>query len=70
MNKVEINVPLSGSKLFDINAIATAQRLCAKFPGLKYEYEDEKNIHIFGELNDYWYGEFNKAVFQLGDLEV
>lgn len=67
MHKIEFSVPLSGSKLFDIMAEVTAKKLCAKFPGLQYEYK-EKEIHIFGELNDYWYAEFNKAVFELGKL--
>ncbi len=67
MHKIEFSVPLSGSKLFDIMAEVTAKKLCAKFPGLQYEYKD-KEIKIFGELNDYWYGEFNKAVFELGQI--
>ncbi len=68
MHKIEFSVPLSGSKLFDVMAEVTAKKLCAKFPGLQYEYKDSKEIRIFGELNDYWYEEFNKAVFELGSL--
>ncbi len=67
MHKIEFSVPLSGSKLFDVMAEVTAKKLCAKFPGLQYEYRD-KEIAIFGELNDYWYAEFNKAVFELGQI--
>ena len=48
-------------------AEVTAKKLCSKFPGLQYEYKD-KEIAIFGELNDYWYAEFNKAVFELGQI--
>ena len=68
MNKVEFTVPLCGSDLFDMHSRVTAQRLCAKFIGLNYEVND-KSIRIYGELNDYWYNEFNKAVFQLGEIE-
>jgi hypothetical protein len=67
MHKVEFSVPLSGSKLFDVMAEVTAKKLCAKFPGLQYEYRD-KDIYIHGELNDYWYAEYSKAVFELGKL--
>ena len=67
MHKIEFSVPLSGSKLFDVMAEVTAKKLCAKFPGLQYEYK-ENEIRIYGELNDYWYGEFNKAVFELGKI--
>jgi len=68
MNTVDFTVPLCGSKLFDLNTLLTAQNLCAKFPGLKYDHVDGKHIHIYGELSDYWMNEFNKAVFQLGEM--
>lgn len=64
MNQVELNVPLSGSQLFDINAYVTAKKLCTKFPGLQCDYEDKTKIRIFGELSDYWFAEYNKMVFQ------
>ena len=63
LNKVELIVPLSGSQLFDINAYVTAKNLCAQFPGLQCDYEDKTRIRIFGELNDYWFAQYNKMVF-------
>ena len=39
MHKIEFTVPLSGSKLFDVMAEVTAKKLCAKFPGLQFEYK-------------------------------
>ena len=48
-----------------------AQRLITKFPGLQWEQisnENDHYIHIFGKLNDYWFDEYNKAVFQIGEL--
>ena len=68
MNKVDFSVPLTGSKLFDIWAYNTANKLCAKFIGLQFKMEDHR-IHIFGELNDMWYEKFNRAVFQLGNID-
>lgn len=68
-NKVDFIVPLSGSQLFDSHAYNTANKLCAKFPGLEFELE-EKQIHIYGMLNDYWFQKFNEAVFQIGELEA
>ena len=67
----EINfiVPLSGSKLFDTHAYATAKGLCDKFPGLEFEYSDQKQIRIYGSLNDYWLKKFNRAVFEIGEFE-
>lgn len=63
MNKIDFHVPLSGSKLFDVNSYVTAKKLCARFPGLQYEI-NEKDIHIFGELNDTWYADFNRALLE------
>ena len=54
--------------LFDMHSMLTAKKLCERFPGLQYNLEQD-HIHIFGELNEYWATEFNKAVFQLGELE-
>lgn len=68
-NKVDFIVPLSGSQLFDRHAYATANNLCTKFPGLKFDYDKDK-IHIYGMLSDMWYAEFNKAVFQIGEFEA
>ena len=67
MHAVDFSIPLSGSKLFDLHTEVTAKRLCEKFPGLSHEY-GEKRIRIYGELNDYWYEQFNKAVFEIGSL--
>lgn len=68
MNTVDFKVPLSGSKLFDTHTLVMAKKLCDKFPGLKYSMEDTY-VHIFGDLNEYWAAEFNKAVFQIGAIE-
>lgn len=68
MNTIDFKVPLSNSMLFDTHSLVLAKKLCAKFPGLKYNMEQD-HIHIFGELNEYWTAEFNKAVFQLGTIE-
>lgn len=64
-HEIDFRVPLSGSQLFDIHAYATAKNLCAKFPGLSYEAA-QKEIHIFGTLNDYWFNEWNKSLFNIG----
>jgi len=66
MNKVDFKVPLSGSTLFDIHTMYTAKRLCEKFPGLVYEVK-ENEIRFSGELNDYWFEQWNKALFQIGE---
>ncbi len=69
LHEIEFRVPLSGSQLFDIHAYATAKNLCSKFPGLNYE-ATQKEIHIFGSLNDYWYEEWVKSVFNMGNIEA
>lgn len=69
LHKVDFSVPLSGSHLFDIGVYATARKLCAKFPGLDFEYGNHF-VHIFGELNDMWYDKWNKAVFEIGNIEI
>lgn len=61
-------MPKSGSLLFDLHAEYVARELIAKFPGLEYEIS-KREIHIFGELNDFWFNKFNEAVFRLGTLE-
>lgn len=67
--KVEFTVPLSGSNLFDIHTLATAKNLVSKFPGLEYDYRpEEKKITIYGELNEYWYNEWCKAMFEIGEI--
>ena len=67
MHKIEFTVPLSGSKLFDTFAYATAKNLCAEFPGLNYDYEDKTKIQITGELNDYWFEKWNQRLFTMGN---
>ena len=69
LHEIDFRVPLSGSQLFDIHAYATAKNLCAKFPGLNYE-TNQKEIHISGNLNDYWYEEWVKSVFNMGNIEA
>ena len=68
LHDIELIVPLSGSALFDINARATAHNLCARFPGLKYEVDSEKRaIRLYGQLNDYWYKDWQQTVFHMAD---
>ena len=67
MHTIDFTVPLSGSQLFDIHAYTTANTLCKKFPGLIFDYDDKTKIHIYGELNDYWYNEWNRAIFSIGE---
>lgn len=62
MHKVEYTLNLTGSKLFDVVMFNTAKKLCAEYPGLQFEY-DKNTIHIFGELNDYWFTKYNEAMF-------
>lgn len=68
MNSVDFTIKLSGSKLFDLYTLATAKKLVEKFPGLKYEFNDDE-VRIFGELNDYWYDKYNEAVFNIGSID-
>ena len=62
MHEIDFKVPLSGSELFDLHAFVTAKNLCTKFPGLDYEISKD-SVRIFGSLNDYWYEEWVKHVF-------
>lgn len=62
MHKVEYVIPLTGSKLFDIVMYNTAKKLCLDYPGLSYEY-GERDIRVFGELDDYWYEKYQEAMF-------
>ena len=66
MKKVEYVIQLTGSKLFDIVMHNTARKLCDDFPGLNFEY-DEKEIRVFGELNEYWYEKYEKVMFGKGE---
>lgn len=71
LNEVNFEVPLSGSQLFDMHTKATAINLVGMFPGLDYRIDyDNKKIVIFGELNDYWYGEWHKAIFNIGEIRA
>lgn len=62
MHKVEYNIPLTGSKLFDVVMYNTAKKLCMDYPGLELEYEPS-SIRVFGELDDYWYEKYQEAMF-------
>lgn len=62
LHKVEYTIPLTGSKLFDVVMYNTAKKLCADYPGLSYEYGKE-SIRVFGELNDYWYEQYQETMF-------
>lgn len=66
MHQVEYNIPLTGSKLFDIVMYNTAKKLCMDYPGLSYEY-GTTNIRVFGELDDYWYEKYQEVMFGKGD---
>lgn len=66
MHKVEYIIPLTGSKLFDIVMYNTAKKLCMDYPGLSYEY-GEKDIRVFGELDDYWYEKYQEVMFGKGE---
>ncbi|MCD8240640.1 MAG: hypothetical protein LUB58_04550 [Oscillospiraceae bacterium] len=50
MHKIEYEIKLTGSKLFDVVMYNTAKKLCDDFPGLEFEY-GEHEIKIFGELD-------------------
>lgn len=63
MHRIDFIVPLSGSQLFDTHSYVTAQELCAEFPGLEFTM-DEKKITIAGELNDYWFAQWNKRILR------
>ena len=43
MNEIDFHVPLSGSKLFDMNTLVMAKKLCDKFPGLNYNMEEKRD---------------------------
>lgn len=62
-NVVDLVVPLSGSRLFDMTTYATAINLCARYPGLDYTYEDGKQIHIHGALDDASYVGLKATLF-------
>ena len=62
MHKIEYEIKLTGSKLFDIVMFNTAKKLCTEYPGLDFEY-GTTSIRIFGELNDYWFEKYNAEMF-------
>lgn len=62
MHTIDYHIKLTNSKLFDTMMYAAAKKLCGKFPGLRFTY-DRHEIHIFGELSDYWYQQYNEAMF-------
>ncbi|MBQ1423820.1 MAG: hypothetical protein IIY96_05215 [Lachnospiraceae bacterium] len=62
LHEVDFKVPLSGSELFDIHTFVTAKNICTKFPGLDYEIKKD-HVRIHGSLNDYWYQEWLKYLF-------
>ncbi len=63
MHKIDYEVKLTGSKLFDLVMYNTAKKLCTDFPGLDFDY-GKTSIRIFGELNDLWYDKFNATMFK------
>lgn len=66
MHKVDYVIQLTGSKIFDIVMYNTAKQLCIDFPGLDFDYDD-KNIHVYGELDDFWYEKYQEAMFGQGE---
>lgn len=69
LHKVEYVIPLTGSKLFDMVMINTAEKLCSDFPGLSSEYNG-MTIRVFGELDDYWYEKYQEEMFHKDDPET
>lgn len=68
MNHVEFKVPLSGSQLFDLHSRVTAKHICDLYPPLSYEVDEEKKeIRIFGDMNDFWYQQWEQALFSIGE---
>lgn len=63
LHKVEYEVKLTGSKLFDVVMYNTAKKLCHEYPGLNFDY-GETTIRIYGELDDYWYEKYQKEMFE------
>jgi hypothetical protein len=61
-HKVQYEIQLTGSKIFDVVMYNTAKKLCEDHPGINLRYVDEKHIQIYGELNDYWYDKFMEAL--------
>ena len=66
LHKVEYVIQLTGSKIFDIVMYNTAKKLCMDYPGLTFDYDD-KNIRVYGELDDYWYEKYQEAMFGQGE---
>ena len=62
MHKIDYHIQLTNSKLFDTLMYAAAVKLCGRFPGLRFDY-GKSDIHIHGELNDYWFQRYNESVF-------
>ena len=61
-HKIDYEIKLTGSKLFDIVMFNTAKKLCTEYPGLDFEY-GTTSIRIFGELHDFWFEKYNAAMF-------
>ena len=68
MHKVEFEIKLTGSKLFDILTFNTAKKICNDFPGLEFDYGSDA-IRIYGELDDYWYQKYTEVMFERTDLQ-
>ena len=62
LHNVEYTFQLTGSQLFDMVMYNTAKQLCNDFPGLTFDY-GKTTIHIYGELNDYWYERYQAVMF-------
>ncbi|MCD8001786.1 MAG: hypothetical protein LUE95_04275 [Oscillospiraceae bacterium] len=68
MHKIEYEIKLTGSKLFDVVMYNTAKKLCDDFPGLEFEYSKHE-IKIFGELDDFWFQKYYETMFEkMGQL--
>lgn len=68
LHHIEFHVALTHSKLFDMHIKYLALKLRNKFPGIEVT-EDETGYLIHGDLNDYWFERWNRAVFEIGTIE-
>jgi hypothetical protein len=68
MHKIEQKIPLTGSKLFDVVMYNTAQKLCADYPGLSFDY-GKTHIYLFGELDDASYEKYQQEVIGQKDKD-
>lgn len=61
VHKINQNIKLSGSQLFDMVMYNTVKKVCQEYPGLEFDY-DITNIYIYGALDDEEYARYQKEV--------